>query len=73
MVLMVSRYSYEEFHPMLFCQHEAKPRVEFDTFNQAVDNFFSNIGSQKLDMKQLQQVCIDVVCLYEICNMALFE
>ncbi|XP_062502377.1 ribosome quality control complex subunit NEMF-like isoform X2 [Corticium candelabrum] len=46
---------YEEFHPMLFSQHEAKPHIEFETFNQAVDNFFSEIGGQKLDMKQLQQ------------------
>ena len=49
-------FRYEEFHPMLFSQHEAKPHIEFETFNQAVDNFFSEIGGQKLDMKQLQQV-----------------
>lgn len=49
---------YEEFHPMLFKQFENKPHSIFDNFNKSVDEFFSQIESQKLDMKALQQVCI---------------
>ncbi|KAL1257316.1 hypothetical protein QQF64_010560 [Cirrhinus molitorella] len=47
--------TYEEFHPFLFCQHEKSRYVEFETFNKAVDEFFSKMESQKLDMKALQQ------------------
>ena len=47
----------QEFHPFLFKQHEAQPYQEFIEFNQAVDQFFSQMESQKLDMKAVQQVC----------------
>ncbi|KAI7804319.1 ribosome quality control complex subunit NEMF-like [Triplophysa rosa] len=47
--------TYEEFHPFLFCQHEKSPYVELDSFNKAVDEFFSKMEGQKLDMKALQQ------------------
>lgn len=47
--------TYEEFHPMLFKQFENKPHSIFDNFNKSVDEFFSQIESQKLDMKALQQ------------------
>ncbi|XP_050988498.1 ribosome quality control complex subunit NEMF [Labeo rohita] len=47
--------TYEEFHPFLFCQHEKSRFVEFESFNKAVDEFFSKMESQKLDMKALQQ------------------
>eukprot|EP00731_Ephydatia_muelleri_P028292 Em0019g1165a len=43
-----------EFHPMLFRQHEKATFVEYDTFNQAVDYFFSVKTSQKQDVKALQ-------------------
>lgn len=43
---------------MLFKQFENKPHSIFDNFNKSVDEFFSQIESQKLDMKALQQVCI---------------
>ncbi|ROL51281.1 Nuclear export mediator factor Nemf [Anabarilius grahami] len=46
---------YEEFHPFLFCQHAKSRYVEFESFNKAVDEFFSKMESQKLDMKALQQ------------------
>lgn len=36
-------------------QHEQSPHLEFDTFNQAVDEFFSKLESQKLEMRALQQ------------------
>uniref|UniRef100_A0A673NF03 Ribosome quality control complex subunit NEMF n=1 Tax=Sinocyclocheilus rhinocerous TaxID=307959 RepID=A0A673NF03_9TELE len=47
---------YEEFHPFLFCQHEKSRSVEFESFNKvSMDEFFSKMESQKLDVKALQQ------------------
>ncbi|KAL3872530.1 hypothetical protein ACJMK2_035753 [Sinanodonta woodiana] len=47
--------TYDEFHPMMFRQNEKQRFVEFDTFNKAVDEFYSKMESQKLDTKALQQ------------------
>ncbi|XP_070776068.1 ribosome quality control complex subunit NEMF [Enoplosus armatus] len=47
--------TYDEFYPFLFAQHEKSPYLEFDTFDKAVDEFFSKMESQKIDMKALQQ------------------
>ncbi|KAI4903712.1 hypothetical protein NFI96_030768 [Prochilodus magdalenae] len=47
--------TYEEFHPFLFAQHSKSPYLEFETFDKAVDEFFSKMESQKIDMKALQQ------------------
>ncbi|XP_033115879.1 nuclear export mediator factor NEMF-like isoform X2 [Anneissia japonica] len=47
--------TYSEYHPFLYRQHEHLPHIVFDTFDQSVDDFYSKIGSQKLDMKALQQ------------------
>ncbi|XP_034713378.1 nuclear export mediator factor NEMF-like [Etheostoma cragini] len=47
--------TYDEFHPFLFAQHAKNPYLEFDTFDKAVDEFFSKMESQKIDMKALQQ------------------
>ncbi|XP_047201061.1 ribosome quality control complex subunit NEMF-like isoform X2 [Girardinichthys multiradiatus] len=47
--------TYDEFHPFLFAQHINSPYLEFDTFDKAVDEFFSKMESQKIDMKALQQ------------------
>ena len=45
-----------EFHPFHYAQHEHSDAVkEFDTFNAAVDEFFSQMESQKIDMKVAQQ------------------
>uniref|UniRef100_A0A2C9K1Q6 NFACT RNA-binding domain-containing protein n=1 Tax=Biomphalaria glabrata TaxID=6526 RepID=A0A2C9K1Q6_BIOGL len=46
---------YEEFHPYLFCQHLNKPVKEFDQFNKAVDEYFSKVESQKVEVKVIQQ------------------
>ena len=46
----------QEFHPLLYKQHEALPFLEVNTFNQAVDEFFSKMESQKLDLRVVQQV-----------------
>lgn len=48
-------YSNQEFHPMLFEQHKNMPFKEFPSFNEAVDEFFSSMESQKLEMKAVQQ------------------
>lgn len=47
--------TYDEFHPFLFAQHAKSPYLEFDSFDKAVDEFFSKMESQKIDMKALQQ------------------
>ncbi len=46
---------------MLYKQHESQPFLELTNFNQAVDEFFSKMESQKLDLKAVQQVSL--VCL----------
>ncbi|XP_006872392.1 PREDICTED: nuclear export mediator factor NEMF isoform X1 [Chrysochloris asiatica] len=47
--------TYEEFHPFLFSQHSQCPHIEFESFDKAVDEFFSKIEGQKIDLKALQQ------------------
>ncbi|KAK6304137.1 hypothetical protein J4Q44_G00247230, partial [Coregonus suidteri] len=47
--------TYEEFHPFLFAQHANSHYVEFDTFDKAVDEFYSKMESQRIDVKALQQ------------------
>ncbi|RUS85379.1 hypothetical protein EGW08_006864 [Elysia chlorotica] len=46
---------YDEFHSFLYHQHESKPNAQFDRFDQAVDEFFSKLECQKMDMKVIQQ------------------
>lgn len=40
-----------EFHPLRFAQHENLPFAEYETFDRAVDEFFSASEGQKIDMK----------------------
>ncbi|XP_034432358.1 nuclear export mediator factor NEMF-like [Hippoglossus hippoglossus] len=47
--------TYDEFHPFLFAQHAKSHYLEFDTFDKAVDEFFSKMESQKIDVKALHQ------------------
>ncbi|KAM4624775.1 ribosome quality control complex subunit NEMF isoform 2-T3 [Polymixia lowei] len=47
--------TYEEFHPFLFAQNAKSPYVEFDSFDKAVDEFYSKMEGQRIDMKALQQ------------------
>ena len=47
--------AFDEFHPFLYAQFENGPYKEFDTYNKAVDGFFSSIESQKADIKARQQ------------------
>lgn len=45
----------QEFHPFLYAQHKLQPHRMFDTFDQAVDEFFSTLEGQKIDVK----VCLN--------------
>lgn len=47
--------TFVEFHPMLFLQHMKSSYSEFPSFNKAIDHFFSNLESQKIDSKTLQK------------------
>lgn len=47
--------TYDEFHPFLFAQHTKSPHLDFDSFDKAVDEFYSKMESQRIDMKALQQ------------------
>lgn len=48
-------YTNIEFHPFLFEQYKNHPYQEFDSFDVAVDEYFSTMEGQKLDLKALQQ------------------
>ncbi|XP_036341726.1 LOW QUALITY PROTEIN: nuclear export mediator factor NEMF homolog [Rhagoletis pomonella] len=48
-------YQNIEYHPFLFVQFEGQPVSEFDTFMLAVDEFYSTMEGQKIDLKTLQQ------------------
>ncbi|XP_043526724.1 nuclear export mediator factor NEMF homolog isoform X2 [Frieseomelitta varia] len=48
-------YTNIEFHPFLFEQYKNYPYKEFDSFDVAVDEYFSTMEGQKLDLKALQQ------------------
>lgn len=47
---------YDEFHPSVLAESFGDDVLKFDSFDECVDEFFSKIESQKLDMKQLNQV-----------------
>ncbi|KAF9990855.1 hypothetical protein BGZ75_008859 [Mortierella antarctica] len=47
--------TYDEFHPYLFAQHESQSYKEFESFDAAVDEFFSAIESQRLEVKKRAQ------------------
>lgn len=44
-----------EFQPLLYRQFMKEPVREFPSFVQAVDEFYSNLESQKIDLKAFQQ------------------
>lgn len=48
-------FTNQEFNPMIFAQHKTEHFKEFDTFDAAVDEYFSNFESQKIDLKALHQ------------------
>ncbi|KAI8382378.1 fibronectin-binding protein A N-terminus-domain-containing protein [Blakeslea trispora] len=46
---------YDEFHPFLYQQFSHRKYKEFGTFDKAVDEFFSAIESQKIELKSRRQ------------------
>ncbi|XP_020279965.1 nuclear export mediator factor NEMF homolog [Pseudomyrmex gracilis] len=44
-----------EFHPFLFEQYKKQSYKEFESFDSAVDEYFSTMEGQKIDLKALQQ------------------
>lgn len=48
-------FSYDEFHPFLYKQFANRQFKEYATFDKAVDEFFSAIESQKLELKSRRQ------------------
>ncbi|KAM9987749.1 hypothetical protein ACTFIZ_003110 [Dictyostelium cf. discoideum] len=46
---------YEEFVPYLYKQYELKKFIEFESFDAAVDQFFSEIESQKVEQQRIAQ------------------
>ncbi|XP_022913769.2 ribosome quality control complex subunit NEMF homolog [Onthophagus taurus] len=48
-------YSNQEFHPFLYDQHKNSPFKEFETFNQAIDEYYSTLEGQKIEIRALQQ------------------
>lgn len=48
-------YTNLEFQPYLYSQYIGQSTREFPSFIQAVDEFYSNVESQKIDLKAFQQ------------------
>lgn len=46
-----------EYHPYLFEQYRALKHKEFSLFDSAVDEFYSTLVGQKIDLKTYQQEC----------------
>lgn len=44
---------FQEFHPYRFLQFDADHTKEFDSFSQCVDEFFTKLEAQKVDLKAL--------------------
>uniref|UniRef100_A0A0X3NZ65 Nuclear export mediator factor NEMF n=1 Tax=Schistocephalus solidus TaxID=70667 RepID=A0A0X3NZ65_SCHSO len=45
---------YDVFHPFRFAQFATRAAIEFPTFNQAVDEFFSSLESQRTEVQIVQ-------------------
>uniref|UniRef100_A0A2P2I4N3 Nuclear export mediator factor NEMF n=1 Tax=Hirondellea gigas TaxID=1518452 RepID=A0A2P2I4N3_9CRUS len=45
----------QEFHPALYTQHQHLPYLHYPTFNQACDEFFQQLESQKLQQRSVHQ------------------
>ncbi|WAR18853.1 NEMF-like protein [Mya arenaria] len=46
---------FDEFHPYPFKQYEKKHVEEYPSFNKAVDEFYSQMEGQKMELKTLHQ------------------
>nr|CDS30676.1 protein of unknown function DUF814 [Hymenolepis microstoma] len=47
---------YEAYYPIRFVQMSSKPTVDFDTFNKAVDEFYSSMEIKKSEVQIIQNV-----------------
>lgn len=43
---------YDEFCPLLLNQFKSRESIEFETFDAALDEFYSKIESQRVDQQQ---------------------
>jgi len=48
-------FTFIEFHPYCYKQYKDKHIVEFDSFNTACDQFFSQVEAQKIELKTVHQ------------------
>ncbi|XP_050663996.1 ribosome quality control complex subunit NEMF homolog isoform X1 [Leptidea sinapis] len=44
----------QEFHPLLFAQYKSHHHTEYETYDRAVDEFYSALEGQKIDLKTIQ-------------------
>eukprot|EP00803_Ostreobium_quekettii_P009621 evm.model.scf_1149.3 EVM.evm.TU.scf_1149.3 scf_1149:29603-44453(-) len=56
----VNNEKYQEFEPLLLKQHESKQIVKFETFDAALDEFFSKSEGQKMEASQHQAVKVSL-------------
>lgn len=49
-------FRYEAYYPIRFAQMSSKPGVDFDTFNKAVDEFYSSMEIKKSEVQVIQSV-----------------
>lgn len=50
-------YYNVEYHPMMYEQNRGRPFKELPTFDAAVDEYYSTMIGQKIDLKTYQQEC----------------
>ena len=65
---------YDEFCPILLNQLKTRDYVKFETFDAALDEFYSKIESQRIEQQQkakessaeqkLNKIRLDQVCIY---------
>lgn len=44
-MMIISTYSYDEFHPFLFAQHAQSAYLEFDTFDKVNTEITAHFGT----------------------------
>jgi hypothetical protein len=47
--------AYDEFSPVVLRQHEGKAVVEFESFDKAMDAFFTIVEGRKIEEQKAQQ------------------
>lgn len=54
-ILIADDKKYREYTPVLLAQHESRKHLRFESFNEAVDEFFSCVEAQRSDTKRASQ------------------